>query len=408
MNPIMHHRPAPAFAPLQPLVRTLALGLASLVAACGGGGGGSSDSAPSGGGNSSQVSVQFSAPAAGDVFTVGQGVAVAAHVAVNGADAADGTAVAFSAAAATATAATRTGTASTTLNGLAAGSQQLQATATVNGSTASAARTVYLRPAPQPLQVLVPAYFYPSGSGATAWDAMTAGAAAQPGVHVTAILNPSNGPAGSADPVITRAATAFTQAGGQLVGYVYTRYGTGERSLADIRADIDAYFSFYGRSLVQGIFLDEMAATANRLAFYREIYNYIKAKDASLQVIGNPGAIPVAGYADVADVLITFEDQGAAYANYDPRTPAWNWLYTLPNTRQAALVHNVDDCAAMQTAVQAAASPRNQAGWVYMTHRAFNPATGVGNPWNGLPSYWTALLGTVNSVNTGRALPACS
>lgn len=385
-----------------PSWRLGALSLASLLAACGGGGSGD---APSG--NSGRVNVLFSAPAAEEVFIASQPLPVAARVTVDGADAAGGTAVQFSAGSASATASTSNGTASTTLAGLAPGRQQLQATATVNGTTASAVRTVYLRPAPQPLQVLVPAYFHPSGSGAAAWDAMTAGAAAQPSVRITAILNPSDGPGTKADASITRAATAFTQAGGQLVGYVYTRYGTGERSLASIRADIDAYFTLYGGALVKGIFLDEMAATASRLAFYREIRDYIKAKDASLLVLGNPGTVPVAGYADVADVLTTFEGRGTAYADYDLRTPAWDWLYTLPNTRQAALVHNVDTCAAMQTAVRAAASARNHAGWVYVTHRAFNPATGVGNPWNGLPSYWTALLSTMDSLNAGRALPAC-
>lgn len=119
------------------------------------------------------------------------------------------------------------------------------------------------------------------------------------------------------------AAGAATQAGGQLVGYVYTRYGTGERSMTSIRADIDAYFTLYGRALVQGIFPDEMAATSNRLAFYREIRDYIKAKDASLLVIGNPGLVPVAGYAEVADVLTLFEGRGTTDADYDPRTSAW-------------------------------------------------------------------------------------
>ncbi|MFY3386421.1 spherulation-specific family 4 protein [Paracidovorax sp. MALMAid1276] len=384
-------------------LRLGALSLASLLAACGGGGQGVVQQ-PSGG---TRVAVQLTAPAAEEVYSATAPLVVSATVTIDGSAAPNGTAVQISAGAASATTTTSSGVASASLAGIAAGRQQVQATVTANGATVNAVRTVYLRPAAQPLRVLVPAYFYPSGSGATAWDALTAGAAAQPGVRITAILNPSDGPAATADANIARAASAFTAAGGQLVGYVYTGYGTGQRSLASIRADIDAYFSLYGRGLVQGIFLDEMAATANRLAFYREIYDYIKAKDSSLLVVGNPGTIPVADYAQVADVLTTFEGQGGTFAGYDPRTTAGDWLYTLPNARQAALVHNVDTCAAMQTAVRAAASARYQAGWVYVTHRPFNPATGVGNPWNGLPTYWTALLGAVDSVNAGRALPAC-
>ena len=389
-----------------PPLRLGALSLAALLAACGGGGQG--DASSPGNGGSSRVGIEITAPVAEEVYGASTPLTVSASVTVDGSTAVNGTAVQFSAGGASATAATSNGTASTALNGVAAGRQQVQASVTANGVTVNAVRTVYFRPAPQPLRVLVPAYFYPSGNGATAWDAMTAGAAAQPGVRITAILNPSDGPSTSADANITRVANAFTQAGGQLIGYVYTRYGTGERSIASIRADIDAYFTLYGRGLIQGIFLDEMASTSNRLAFYREIYAYIKAKDASLLVVGNPGMIPVAAYASVADVLTTFEGQAVTYAGYDPRTVDWDWLYALPNAQPASLVHNVDNCSAMQTAVKAAASARYQAGWVYVTHRPFNPATGVGNPWNGLPTYWTGLLATVDSINNGRTLPACS
>jgi hypothetical protein len=385
-----------------------ALSLASLLAACGGGSG---EGTPSDGiGSPSRLSVQFSAPAAENVFTTGEPLPVAAMVALNGAPAADGSTVQFSAGPVTATALTVAGVARASLAGLATpGHQALQATATVDGTTASAVRTVYLRPAPQPMRVLVPAYFYPSsGSGAAAWDALAAGAAAHPEVRVTAILNPSDGPTRGVDQHILRAATAFHQAGGQLIGYVYTRYGTGERPLASILSDIDAYFDQYGPQLVRGIFLDEMAATTDRLDFYRAIHRHIKSRDATLLVVGNPGTIPAPGYAEVADVLTTFENRGATYANYDPRTPAAEWLYTVPNARQAALVHNVDSCAAMQGVVQAAASAQYQVGWLYVTHRSFNPASGLGNPWNGLPNYWTGLIDTVAAVNAGRPLPTCS
>lgn len=384
-----------------------ALSLASLLAACGGG----SDTPSPGSGtdNTGRLRVQLSAPAAEEVFTAGEPLPVAAAVALDGQPAVDGTTVQFSAGAVTATARTSMGTATTTLQGLnLTGQQAVQASASVGGIDATTVRTIYLRPQPRPLQILVPAYFYPSsGSGAAAWDAMAAGAAAQRGVRITAILNPSDGPSRGVDPNIQRAAAAFRQAGGQLIGYVYTRFGTGERTLASVLADIDGYFDLYGPELVRGIFVDEMAATADRLEFYRAVYRHIKARDPSLLVVGNPGTVPVAGYADVADVLTTFENRGAAYANYDPRTPAANWLYTVPNARQAALVHNVDTCADMQGVVRAAASARNQAGWLYVTHRSFNPASGLGNPWNGLPNYWMGLLDTVAAVNTGRPLPAC-
>ena len=63
--------------------------------------------------------------------------------------------------------------------------------------------------------------------------------------------------------------------------------------------------------------------------------------------------------------------------------------------------------AAMQTAVQAAASARYNHGLVYATNLQYNPTTQVGNPWASLPSYWSSLVGTVRAINTATALPAC-
>lgn len=390
-------------------------GLLSLLAACGGGGGSDSSNnnggAGSGGGNTptptQKVAVEFTAPVPEEVFSANAPLTLSARVTVDGASAADGTPVQFGAGSGTAAStSTQGGVATSTLSGAAPGRQQLQASATVAGQTATAVRTVYLRPAPAPLEVLVPAYFYPTDSGATAWTALAAGASGNPGVKVTAIFNPANGVFAQTDPNLLKAATQFSAAGGHLLGYVYTSYGA--RSVAGIKSNIDNYLALYGRGLIEGIFLDEMASGADRLDVYREVYQYIKSKDPSLRVVGNPGVVPVAGYAAVADVLTVFEDKGSAFAGYDPRSStSTDWLYTRPNSAQAALVHNVKDCAAMQAAVQAAASARYNTGVFYATHLEFEPATGVGNPWDGLPTYWAALLQTVRSVNAGQALPSC-
>lgn len=392
--------PRSAFVP----ARWSLLTLAGLIAACGGGGGGGSDtSAPT------NVAVQFTAPAAEEAYTAGTALTLSARVTVNGANVADGTSVHFSTGTGPATTGnTVAGTATASLAGVGTGRQQVQASTTVSGSTASAVRTLYLRPAPTSLEVLVPAYFHPIGAGAPHWAAMTSGTSATPTVKVTAILNPADGPSNQVDTNIRLAATQFVAAGGNLVGYVFTGYGTGSKSLEAIKAEIDAYFTFYGRDLISGIFLDEMASTANRLDFYRELYRYIKAKDASLRVIGNPGMLPTAGYAEVADVLTVFEGKSSQYSSYNPRTPDADWTYARPNGSLATLVHNTATCAAMQTAVQASASARYNMGMVYVTHREYEFATNTGNPWLTLPTYWTDLLKTVRAVNAQQALPACT
>lgn len=353
------------------------------------------------------VTVALLAPAASaNVVDLGSPVTVTARVTVGTGAAAEGTAVQFSATAgsfAAISAGTVGGQASASLVGSTAGAQQVTARATVDGQSGAATATVYIRPTPARLEVLVPAYWFPSAS--SPWGSLTSATTRRPGVTVNAILNPNNGIFTTADAAFVTAATAFANAGGKLLGYVYTGYGTGSRSLADIKANVDAYLSLYGRGLISGIFLDEMASDASRLAFYREIHAYIKGRDATLRVVGNPGLIPAAGYAAVADVLVTFEDTGAAYASYDPRTAA-TWLYTLPNSAQAMLAHGVATCAAMQTALTNARSARNNAGLVYATDDVFS-TTPSRNPWDTLPGYFDTLLQTVQALNAGTALPAC-
>ncbi|MDY0105472.1 MAG: spherulation-specific family 4 protein [Giesbergeria sp.] len=380
-------------------VQAGALCLAALLSACGGG---TETPQPS-------LDISLTAPAqANQVFTLQAPIAVSARVTVDGASAPDGTAVNFFTPAGSftpASALTRSGTASTTLTGATAGRQTLTATATLSGVTGSATQTLYLRQPPAPLEVLVPAYFYPSAGGSD-WDRLSASALAHPGLKLTAILNPANGIFSNTEPRYLQAAQNFVRAGGHLVGYVYTRYGTGTRSISDIKANIDRYLDLYGRGLISGIFLDEMAANAASLGFYREIYTHIKSRDASLRVLGNPGTVPTEGYAGVADAIVTFEGTGADYAGYDPRQTG-DWLYARANSTQAMLVHNAMTCQAMQGIVATAATPLANAGLVYATDRVFNYATQTGNPWATLPSYWTQLLATVAAINQGQALPTC-
>ena len=382
------------------LLRLCALPLTALLTSCGGGDSG--ETPPS------VIAVQITTPSTTDnVFTVGTPIAVRASATVNGTAVADGTVVRFSVPSGVFTPAaptSRAGAASSTLTSSATGRQQISATVTEAGQSGSATQTIFQRPQPARMEILVPAYFYPSTG--SAWNALAASAAAHPSVAITAIMNPNNGIFNSADANFSRATTQFVDAGGTVLGYVYTRYGKGSRSTTDIKANIDKYLQFYGRERISGFFLDEMASEASKLDFYREIYRYIKAIDPNLRVVGNPGMVPAAEFAGVADTLVSFEGTAAEYQKYDPRTQN-TWLYTYANKAQAMLIHNTASCSAMQTAVQAAASARNNAGLVYATEREFNYTTGVGNPWAALPVYWEALVQTVDAVNTGASLPRC-
>src|SRR5205809_3615880 len=78
------------------------------------------------------------------------------------------------------------------------------------------------------LGVLVPAYFYPAPG--SAWDALNLAAQRVP---LTAIMNPSNGPSMSPNADYIRSVTALHNAGGLVIGYVYSTYTM--RAIAEVK-----------------------------------------------------------------------------------------------------------------------------------------------------------------------------
>jgi hypothetical protein len=230
-------------------------------------------------------------------------------------------------------------------------------------------------------EIVVPAYFYPSAN--SGWNAMTAAA---DDVDITAIMNPFNGPGGSLDANYVAAVNAFRAAGGRVIGYVYSSYGS--RPLAQVTADIDKYVAWYD---IDGIFVDEMANTgpAERLNYYKAIYNHVKGIDAQWEVMGNPGTHTIEEYLTwpAADRLMVFENVGAQYPDYAPS--AWNLNHD--RARFVHLVHTEPSSANMSADVVLAAA-RN-AGAIYVTGDVLN------NPWDTLPTYWQAHVDAVAQLH---------
>lgn len=237
-----------------------------------------------------------------------------------------------------------------------------------------------------PLELLVPAYFYPEGKGLTWWSALTAATAKAP---VTAIVNPNSGPDLAVDPAYSAVVDTARAAGVKVIGYVHTSYGA--RPLTDVVTDINRYVSFYA---IDGIFIDEMAddGSAASVNYYLAIYQYIKGLSPNFRVIMNPGTTVPEQYASLplADALVTFESGPRPYRRL--QTPAWVHHYT--NDRFGHLVHDV---GTLDTAVGfvTLAQQRN-AGLLYITNDK-----GASNPWNSLPAYWSGLVSEVCKRNGG-------
>lgn len=233
-----------------------------------------------------------------------------------------------------------------------------------------------------PVNLLVPAYFYPP----TEWDQLAASGTA---AGITAILNPASGPGSSPDPNYVAAVANLRGAGGKVIGYVHTSYGA--RNIATVKAEIDQYALWYA---MDGFFIDEMANDSDpgHLGYYADIYSHVKAKDPAFTVFGNPGTDTVADYLlqPCADTLVTYEDAGAGYPAHAPAA----WTAGFSADHFANLIYGVPLQSTMESYVNLAAA-RN-VGHIYVTDDVLS------NPWDTLPPYWaTEVTAAANAPEPG-------
>jgi len=120
--------------------------------------------------------------------------------------------------------------------------------------------------------------------------------------------------------------TKLKNAGVEMVGYVYTSYGT--RALSAVQADIDTYASKY--PFVTGIFLDEAANDASKISFYTSVYNHIMSKPWYKHAILNPGVVPDQGYMAISTNIVIYENYATSLSSFS--VP--NWVKCAPNASQ--------------------------------------------------------------------------
>ena len=212
------------------------------------------------------------------------------------------------------------------------------------------------------VRLVIPAYFHPQDDPA-GWRTL-----AELGPQLAAaIMNPDSGPGAEVDERYHAPVEAVLQAGGRIIGYVDTGYG--RRPPEDVLRDVAAYRDWYG---LTGVFLDQAASGPEQLGYYRQLAEASRA--AGLRFVAlNPGVIPDRRYAEIADLLVTFEGPWSAYHGH--RAAAWM------AERSAAsfgnLVHGAPPGALGPVAREA---PARHAGAVYATE-----STGA-NPWGQLCS----------------------
>lgn len=213
------------------------------------------------------------------------------------------------------------------------------------------------------MRLLVPLYEHPHDRP-EAWRQLTLAAPRLYGV----VLNPANGPGTAPDPGFTAAAAALRSAGVRLLGYADTGYG--RRPATEVLADLHRHRRWYG---ADGAFLDQTAAEGHALPGYRALTTAAR-RDAGMRTLAlNPGVHPDPRYADLADLLVTFEGTWESYRNAagPPR-----WARSLAPERVCHLVYGVPHGQGARTAALAG---RRGAG-VCCAVRGTLP-----HPWDGVP-----------------------
>lgn len=260
-------------------------------------------------------------------------------------------------------------------------------------STATAKRST-------PMGVLVPLYGYPlvsSGSGASyttsnspAWTQVAAGAAVVPTV---AIINPSNGPVACSSPP-SATLSAFAQgigmlhaAGVTVLGYVETDFG--QRDLAQVKADVQAYAQCYG---VDGVFFDEVFNQASQASYYGQAAAAARAditpaggKTALVAI--NPGTYPDSTIAATADITVMHESADLNLA----AVPAG--LSGYAPARFAYLALGLNNLPQLQPSMLSNLYYQGF-GYVDLTDQ------GAGNdPWAALSTQYGAMIQTLQQLN---------
>ena len=233
---------------------------------------------------------------------------------------------------------------------------------------------------PRAMTVLVPAYIYPSGAGAEAWDRLCKAARS---LSVQVVINPASGPGITADPNYVEVIKNLRDSGGKVLGYVHTSYG--DRAIGLVLADITCYLDNYP---VDGFFIDEMSTSPKQVSYYSGLYGFIKGQNPALEVVGNPGTNSNEAYmkSRTADRLVIFEGPATHFEEYLPAP----WVRHYHSERFAHVIYGTGTAEEMLRVLTRTSGLHASA--VFIGDGAGN------NPYDRLPEYWEDEVAALRSV----------
>lgn len=217
------------------------------------------------------------------------------------------------------------------------------------------------------MRVAVPAYFHPSW-GAHDWSRLCSARSMRSTGLV--VLNPDTGVGASPDRAYREVCARLRAGGVPVAGYVDTAYG---RRAAD--AVLTESATYRERYELGSVFLDQVPTDTAALAHYGRLCTALA--DEGLRTVLNPGTRPAAGYLDIADTVVEFENTWQVYRTLSPPTGR--------RRGRASIWHLVHATPAGSVVDAVRHARRHEVDLLYVTDAT------VPNPWDRLPAEWWAL-----------------
>jgi len=237
----------------------------------------------------------------------------------------------------------------------------------------------------EPLKFLVPLYVYPGA----VWDQVIQGASKVP---TMVIINPHSGPTPVPSTDYSTYMNKLQNAGIEMIGYVYTSYGS--RSIDNIKKDIDTYAAKYPHII--GIFFDEVSRYDSDLWLYTQAYNHVVEKGFKHSIL-NPGAQTSQSYLAISTSIVIFEAAGSQFTAHAADFPSY--VKCAPSSSQksgykykfAAVAHSTQPGSAPSLI----SSVHQQGlGLIYITDGLAGCCT-----YNNLVTYYTNEAASIQTIN---------
>jgi len=247
------------------------------------------------------------------------------------------------------------------------------------------------------MKMIVPAYWVTTHGN---WLTLTAEAGLYPNMIYAIINTASSGPGGSVDNILLQKIVDFRNAGGKVLVYVNTwDYPTFTKiPEATVKSDVDKWYSWYvyeSASQIDGVFFDQVYPyDGGEEQFYRNLYVYVKGKDANDIVVCNAGGNTSENYVEwngdrVSDVICTFENVPSLIDSW----PFQPWQQDYSYDRFYLLFHTTSTASQMRDNFEEALD--RDFGWFYSTSGV------MPMPWDIVPPYMAEMCSLMNAHNGG-------